>query len=262
MHRTLVIFRREWKEMRKNRTLLQTLAILPLILVLLPMGLVVFFNAVVLDFAEKNRAPETVSSLGLLSGDDNVRLLAGLVTICFTFFLPLPAVLPMTIAANSVVNEKEKRSLEPLLATPVTTNEILWGKSLSAIVPGVVVTWGSFILLVVVLSLVLKPNVFAKLDLLLWFAIIGFWSPALATWATLVGVAISSRAKDARAASQAGSLLVIPLIIFVFGVTLGFITVNWLIFVVGLLVWVAAAAITFWIAGKLFDRETILTRWK
>jgi ABC-2 type transport system permease protein len=262
MRRTLAIFRREWKEIGKNRTLLQTMAVLPIILVGLPFGLVIFFNWFVVDFAEKTRAPDEVSRLGVLSGEDNVKLLAGLVIICFTFFLPLPAVLPMTIASNSLVSEKEKRSLEPLLATPVKTNELLWGKGLSAIVPGTILTWVSFLLLVILLVFTLPGNVIARLDLPLWFAIIGLWSPALATWTTLVGIAISSRVRDARAATQSGSLLVLPLLLFVVGVTLGIVTVDWLVFALGLLVWLLAVFITFRVASRLFDRETILTRWK
>jgi ABC-2 type transport system permease protein len=262
MHRTLTIFRREWKELSKNRTFMQTIWILPILLVGLPTGLIAFFNAVVLDFIEKNRAVEDVSKVGILTGEDNVKLLASIVTICFTFLLPLPAVLPMTIASNSVVNEKEKRSLEPLLATPITTGELLWGKSITAIVPTTILTWLTFVLLVGIISLFLKPVVIARLDLPLWFAIIGLWSPALATWTTLVGVAISSRARDARAATQAGSLLILPLMIFIIGVVLGVIIVSWTIFFIGLLIWILAIALAFIVADRLFDRETILTRWK
>jgi ABC-2 type transport system permease protein len=256
------IFRREWKEILKNRTLLQTMVLMPILLVALPTGVILFMNSVVLDFAEKNRAPEVVSKFGTISGADNTTVLAGLITLCFTFFLPLPAVLPMTIASSSLVNEKEKRSLEPLLATPVKTSEILWGKSLSAIVPAIILTWVSFILLVLVLGLILNRNVITKLDLPLWFAIIGLWTPALATWTTLVGVAISSRAKDARAATQAGSFMVIPILALIIGMGTGVVVINWAVFGIGLILWLMAVAVAYYIANQLFDRETILTRWK
>jgi len=174
----------------------------------------------------------------------------------------LPAVLPMTIASSSLVNEKEKRSLEPLLATPVKTRELLWGKSLSAIVPATILTWLSFGLLVLVLGLVLNRNVITKLDLPLWFAIIGLWTPALATWTTLIGIAISSRAKDARAATQAGSFMVIPILALIVGMGTGLVVFNWAVFGIGLVVWLMAVAVAYYIANQLFDRETILTRWK
>ncbi len=256
------IFRREWKEILKNRTLLQTMVLMPILLVALPTGVILFMNSVVLDFAEKNRPPEVVAKFGPLSGSDNGTVLAGLITLTFMFFLPLPAVLPMTIASSSLVNEKEKRSLEPLLATPVKTSEILWGKSLSAIVPATILTWVSFILLVLLLGLILDRNVIKKLDLPLWFAIIGLWTPALATWTTLVGVAISSRAKDARAATQAGSFMVIPIIALILGMGTGVVVINWTVFGVGLVLWLMAVAVAYYIANQLFDRETILTRWK
>ncbi len=60
-------------------------------------------------------------------------------------FMIIPLAIPVTISAYSIVGEKTTRSLEPLLATPITTAELLIGKSLASLIPAVVATYGAFL---------------------------------------------------------------------------------------------------------------------
>ncbi|HKW05614.1 MAG TPA: ABC transporter permease subunit, partial [Nitrososphaerales archaeon] len=53
------------------------------------------------------------------------------------FYLILAGYLPTTIASYSLVGEKVEKSLEPLLATPTTDSEILFGKGIAAFIPPV-----------------------------------------------------------------------------------------------------------------------------
>ena len=50
------------------------------------------------------------------------------------WFLIGAAIIPTTIASYSLVGEKIQKSLEPLLATPMTDGEILLGKTISGLV--------------------------------------------------------------------------------------------------------------------------------
>jgi ABC-2 type transport system permease protein len=261
MARSLVIFRREWQELLKNKTYLQTLFFFPVLLVVLPGGIIAFFISFLRDFAAKAENPY-VPTAGTFSGTDNPALLAGVIVLIFSFFLPVPAVLPMTVAAYSVVNEKEKRSLEPLLVTPIKTPELIWGKTLSAVVPTCLATWFCFSLLVVLLLFITPGTALSKVDFPLWCALIFGWTPIIAAWTALAGIAISSRARDARAATQIGSLMVLPFIGLVAGVVLGVLVMNWLIFFGGLVAGILLVFITYLITLKIFERENILTRWK
>ena len=45
-------------------------------------------------------------------------------------FLMMPLMVPVTIAAYSIVGEKVTHSLEPLLATPITTTQLLLGQGI------------------------------------------------------------------------------------------------------------------------------------
>lgn len=271
MGRMLLILRRELKELRRNKTFFQTMAIFPVIMVLLPLSTVIFFGSAITEFSRDNTPSISGNCeyLGGFAACDKLGIIANLTAISFSFFLPVPTVLPMTIAAYSVVGEKERRSLEPLLATPVRTYEFLLGKSLSAIVPTTLLCWFTFAILAVILRLVLPAQTFAplsqqtdRLDLGLWFTVIFLWTPLLAFITTMVGVAISARAKDARAAQQYGSLLALPVVALVLGIALGFWNMSWALTLIGIGVLLVVAFLSYRLALRMFARETILTRWK
>ena len=46
----------------------------------------------------------------------------------------------MALAAHAVIGEKQARTLEPLLATPVSTGELLVAKMLGALLPTLVIS--------------------------------------------------------------------------------------------------------------------------
>jgi ABC-type transport system involved in multi-copper enzyme maturation permease subunit len=61
----------------------------------------------------------------------------------FQYFLVMLVLAPITsamsVAASSVISEKQARTLEPLLVTPITTLELLGGKLLGALLPALFV---------------------------------------------------------------------------------------------------------------------------
>ena len=57
------------------------------------------------------------------------------------FFLLMPAYIPLSIATFSIIGEKQARSLEPVLAAPIRTVELLAGKAVAALVPGLLAGW-------------------------------------------------------------------------------------------------------------------------
>ena len=58
-----------------------------------------------------------------------------------TYFVLIPVVLPSIMGSYSIVGEKIEKSLEPLLATPTTDGELLFGKSLATFLPTIGVTY-------------------------------------------------------------------------------------------------------------------------
>src|SRR5207237_9007834 len=58
-------------------------------------------------------------------------------------FLLMPITGAMSLAAHAIVGEKQARTLEPLLATPLTTFELLVAKVLGALVPTLAISAGA-----------------------------------------------------------------------------------------------------------------------
>src|SRR5207244_12698711 len=65
----------------------------------------------------------------------------------------------MALAAHAVVGEKQAHTLEPLLATPITTIELLLAKVLGALIPTMAISMAGLALYFAVMPLVAEPGV-------------------------------------------------------------------------------------------------------
>ena len=96
----------------------------------------------------------------------------------------------------------------------------------------------------------------------MWLVAMFVLAPLLTIMAVDVGIIVSSRTSDPRAAEQLGSLIILPLMILFIGPLTGFIMLNSVTFwVSALIVAVLDVGLTY-LGVALFQRETILTRWK
>lgn len=264
LSRLSAVIGKELYEIRKNRLLLLTVFLPPLLLTLLPLGL---FGVLGGSMNRSNMGPEEIARLYNLSPEFARYSAAELVQLMamqqfLLLYLMMPLIIPMTVAAFSIIGEKESRSLEPLLATPVKTGELLLGKSIAAVVPAILATWVAYGIFFVTSRWSLSPQVYAGLLNPMWIVAILVLAPLLSLLSVSLGVTISSRVNDTRVAQQLGGMLVIPVIVIGLGQMTGFFLLNALTFVLG----AAAVALldigVLYLATKLFQRETILTRWK
>jgi ABC-2 type transport system permease protein len=179
------------------------------------------------------------------------------------FFLVVPAVLPGMLTSFSIVGEKRERSLEPLLATPITTAELLVGKAAAAVIPAVLLGWASFAAYAAGVTLVaVSPRVVAALlspSRVVAVAVVG---PLVALVSGLGGLVISSRVNDPRTAQSVTGLLVLPLVALAVAQVIGVLTVSVAGVVAAGIGLAALDAVLLYAAVQLFQRETILTRWR
>jgi ABC-2 type transport system permease protein len=177
------------------------------------------------------------------------------------YFLLIPMMLPVYIAAYSIIGEKETKSLEPLLATPVSTSELLVAKSLAATIPAVVLTWLSFIVLIIGGYLIMPEPVFLAMIRPVWIVGMVLLSPLLALLSVFSGVIISSRMNDPRAAQQVTGIFVVPILALSLVVLAGKIFLSVWMVILAATIALALDCVMLYFAVKLFQRETILTRW-
>ena len=185
-----------------------------------------------------------------------------MVTQFLTLFLIVPATIPVTIASYSIVGEKEAKSLEPLLATPIRTWELLLAKSLAAAIPGAVLNWLDLGLFVLGVRLISSDAVFAVVTNPVWLIANIVVSPLLATLSVLAGIIASSRMNNPRAVQQLVAFLVVPIVLLGAGQTMGVFLVNTVMISLAALLVLLIDAGLLLLAIRLFQRETILTRWR
>ena len=263
MEKIKTIIRKEWAEVFKNRMVLFTVAFLPLILTALPLGIL---------FTMRGDAA-VAESVGDLPQEINVFCPADMPTgECFqvylvsqfmVMFMLIPLTIPATIASYSVVGEKTTRSLEPLLATPITTIELLLGKGLAAMIPAVVATYGAFGLFALGAWIIIPvPRVFMAMMDARWLLAVFLVGPLMAFMAVTFSMMVSSRVNDPRVAEQLSMIVILPVMAFFLGQMAGFFFINRALVLVVALVTAILDAILAYAAVQTFQRETILTRWK
>jgi ABC-2 type transport system permease protein len=177
-------------------------------------------------------------------------------------YMLAPLFIPLTIASYSIIGEKQLRTLEPLLATPIRTWELLAAKSVAAITPGVLVGWISYAAFLVLAGFIASPAIVWHALGPLWLLSFGVLSPLFALLAVAMAVIASSRTNDPRAAQQLGAVVILPISALVSAQVFGYIRLD---FSHALNLAIAATLVDvalLWVAARLFDRETILTRWK
>ena len=123
------------------------------------------------------------------------------------FFLLMPAYIPLSIATFSIIGEKQARSLEPVLAAPIRTSELLAGKAVAALVPGVLAGWMTYAIFVVLASLVYGPALFGVVTDPSWLAGVFLLGPAVGLSSVVAGVIVSARVNDPRVAQQIGGVV-------------------------------------------------------
>jgi ABC-2 type transport system permease protein len=244
------VVRMEWAGMAATPSSLLFLVVIPLILVA---------QALLLSWIVPRFVNPAI--LGPTAADASALRL--LILRQFPFFvLLIPAMVANVFATLGIVEEKVSRTLEPLLATPVRTWELLVGKILSGAVPGLLVAWASAALFVAIgyalgwgsqLRLVLTATFF--LDILLLM-------PAVSLLSFILGVIGSSRARDAKEAQNLAVLVIFPIFALIAVQVTGLVQFTPVRTLLLSLAFFAVDAILLRGAVRLFGRESIVTRWK
>ena len=264
LSRSWAVTTKDWRELSHNWTVLSTLFIPAAIFALLPIGIIYFvpFDAMAGElppsFHEQFRG--ALPRMSEMTEADIGQVLILMQMLSLLMIVPVSA--PMVIATYSVIGEKQLRTLEPLLAAPITTLEILVGKMLAAVLPGIVLTWAAYVILVLAIRPGVSAPVYSFATGPTWLLVVLLVAPPMTILAVNLGVIISSRLSDPRAAQQVGMLIIVPVIAVVIGQVTGLVLLTPLVVLLAAAVITLLAAVTLAIAVRLFDRETILTRWR
>jgi uncharacterized membrane protein SpoIIM required for sporulation/ABC-type transport system involved in multi-copper enzyme maturation permease subunit len=122
-----------------------------------------------------------------------------------------PISISLVIALETFVGEKERRSLEPLLSTPLSNTELYIGKTLAAMIPPLIASFGGmsvYLLMVYFGAAQWRPPIMVVIQM---FTLTIVQALVMVTGA----VVVSSQTTSTRAANLLASLIIIPMTLII-----------------------------------------------
>ena len=266
----LVLFcRKELRDIRSNRRVWPGYLVLPGVGILLPL-LVIFVLPVMLDPMQQVQDPgirmliETVRRDPSLAEGSMVERMARLfLRDLGLWYLLMPVILASGPAALAIVREKEQRTLEPILATPLSDRGFVLSKLIGALGPAILWTWISAIagyaitavVTAIRLGVVIGPTAGNLVAIVLL-------APALAAAASLGAIAASARFTDSQSANMFTGVVIVPITLILLAlVGRPAMVSGWMGLAGSALVGLICYAL-YWRAVKRLRREELLTNWR
>jgi len=261
------IIYKEWAEIFKNKIVFSVVVLLPILFAVLPLVMLSATSGTTTPGISPQEAGLPDEFIALCSGMNAGECTqVYLLNQFMLFFVMMPLIIPVTIAAYSIVGEKTTRSLEPLLATPTTTSELLAGKCFAAVIPAVGATFISFLIFNIGILILGTSSISSKVHAFVlsptWLIGILLLGPVLSVISAMFAIFISSRVNDPRVAEQIASAVIVPFMAVFLLSTFGVITMNVQTMIIAVIVCAILAGGLLYLGTLIFDRENILTKWK
>ncbi|WP_282034878.1 ABC transporter permease subunit [Metabacillus indicus] len=153
-----------------------------------------------------------------------------------SLFLLVPIITASVVAANSFVGEKERRTLESLLFSPVSVKALFISKIIGSFLPSLLVSFASFIVSGILINSLgyqlYGQMIFPSAN---WLVLIFWLSPMVSLLTVLLNVLISSRVKTYQEAQNIGGVIVLPVVAMMAGQASGLFLVGaGVTFIIGL----------------------------
>jgi len=270
-----MIWRRIWslvikdfKDYTKSKYVLISIIVLPIILgILVPFEVLLYsgsfrtgatFGSGFGQFMDKVLS-RVVSDWAMFT--DQAKALISLSYIMLLVVSMIPIIITSVIASETIAGEKERKTIESLLASPLRESEIVTGKIISSFIPSMVATFISVVSFSIVMDILLYPHIgrifFPEVFTVIILFVI---SPLITILAVELLIMISTRVSTVRDANQLGGILLIPLIM----VVLGFLSLYFFNSLLGLIltpvVLIIIDLLFYKLSTNIFQRERALTK--
>ena len=221
--RATAVFRKDLIDVVRDKESLVSFIILPLLFsVFIPLIFLLSFKYGAEDFATEatdtfsydfmmQMLPADLQSMGLPVA--NVYIYWILTYFIAPMFLVIPSAMASIVSAYSFVSERENKTIEGLLYTPVSASELIAGKFMACLVPTLLLTWLSIIIYAIILATVGTQvlGVFVSLNAS-WLVMALILSPCITVLNILFVLWVSQKVKTGRAAQGLSSLLILPIV--------------------------------------------------
>ncbi len=174
-------------------------------------------------------------------------------------FLSMPIITASVIAADSFAGEKERKTSESLLTSPITNTELFAGKILASAAPAFAVTLAVFGIYAGIIDY-FTGAMYATFIFpdMVWYLMLAN-SPFLILATIGLVVVVSSKVKGIKEAQQISALLALPIFLMPFIAVFNIFSFSVMFFVYLLLSLVALSALILAIGIATFKRENLVS---
>lgn len=271
IHKAWLVFKKDWLEIKRNWQVLLPIIILPIIFsVVLPVIVLGISstptpttNMSTSDFQSliPNLPAEIQTQLAQFTPN---QVLVYIMVLYFfaPIFLIIPVMASSVMGSDSFAGERERKTIEALLATPISDSELLLGKILVSFIPAMLVTFVSFGVYATIVDaltvgmfngMLLLPNVNF---LIMIFGV----APTIALCSIGLTVIISAKVKGFKEAQQISVVLLLPVLGLVFAQISGVLVLGPLVLAAFIGVLAIVDVAVFYVGVKIFRREEILSK--
>lgn len=270
MHKVWLVFKKDWLEIKRNWQVLMPIVILPLIFaVLFPVIVTLIPSMSSMQNAGNSNfdalipgLPGDVQLLIMQMTPEQIIIYILVLYFFAPFFLIIPIMASSVIGSDSFAGERERKTIEALLATPISDSELFLGKILVSFIPAMIITIISFGIYTVVVD-VLTFGLFNGMILLpnlIWLIMIFGVAPTIALCSIGLTVIISAKVKGFKEAQQISVVLLLPVLGLVFAQVSGLMVLGPAILAVLIGVLAIVDIAIFYVGVETFKREEILSK--
>ena len=235
--RLMAVIRKVMRDYRRKRSIVVTMLILPFMFLI-----------------------EPVVAIFVVPASSGVSDPRNYVILPTLYLLLIPSIMPSTLAAFTVVGEREQGTLEPLLTTPISQQEFIAGKGAAVLIPTMALTYGVYGLFLLAVEVfaksVVSSAIFGQGSLLVALILM---APLLASWSIAVGMAVSVRATEIRVAQQLGALASIPPVLLILILAVGVIHPTLAVALIFSIILLGVDVRAIRIVAKMMNRERLVT---
>lgn len=230
---------KDLNEITSSKQVIMPMTIVPIILiVIVPLGLLIGANFIGNDSSMMREFGPLIKKLPpeYMTYTPAQLLIKIVINYMFpSYFLIIPIMCSGIIGASSFVGEKEHKTLETLLYTPISMEQLLRAKILGVFIPAYIITLISFVIFGIIINIggfihfggLIFPD-------LKWLIIILWISPAINLLSLIFTVRVSAKSKTFQEAQQVSGLLVLPVILLLVGQMTGVLMLStYVMFIAG-----------------------------
>lgn len=224
-------------EITSSKQVFLPMTIVPVVLtVIIPLGVLIGANFIGNDSSMLKQLGPLINKLPSEYTAYNPAQLLIKIVINYMFpayFLIIPIMCSGIMGASSFVGEKEHKTLETLLYTPISMEQLLRSKILGVFIPSYIITLVSFVAFGLLINIggyiYFKDLIFPNLK---WILIILWISPAMSLLSLILTVMVSAKAQTFQEAQQVSGLLVLPVILILVGQMTGVLMLSNLVMLI------------------------------